>query len=633
MVTRKNTHEDEVFARAQLEELQSMGIVRRVEVHALKLVSPWSVVTNAAGKRRLIVDLRLLNDVLEKPQPVRLYGLREAVAAFRPDTVWAKTDVEKGFYHIPLHPSARPYVAVRVGPDHYWFVGLPMGLSHSPRVFIKSTMPLVGAWNALAPGIMSVVPYVDDFLFAVRESRITPREWTALSLRIQATAAARGWTLSAAKSVWTLATTVEFLGFLLTNDRGTLRIALPAKRRTNMLALVRKLSARVRRGSKIDARSVARVAGMLTAASAALARGLALAAPLSQWAAATARRHKSWSTPATPPAALLEHLDTAKAVISALGGDGRPVVTSPPAWVVTTDASPWGWGATMRPTARAPPSSREAEVQARWAPAESERHTNWRELCAMIRALEALAVHRGALAADAPPTTVAMRGDNQVAVAVAAKLSSPSAPLRALALQLADTLQRHNMTLTRPTWVPGAEIPREDALSRGWTDKRRKMEWPMATAAVSATLALLVDGRRPAIDRFATATNAVAPRFNSLHWEPDVEAIDALQQDWAAESGLQWINPPFNLMPRVLQKLVAETPAEAIVVAPTWPARSWYQTLNHMAEKSVPLPACAATTPDDAPWSSGAASQWTMRAFYVTNRSARRPSSGTSTSY
>ena len=48
------------------------------------------------------------------------------------------------------------------------------------------------------------------------------------------------------------------------------------------------------------------------------------------------------------------------------------------------------------------------------------------------------------------------------------------------------------------------------------------------------------------VDRFATHTHIVCPRFNNWFWCPDTGGIDAFSQsDWSVCNN--WCNPPFRL--------------------------------------------------------------------------------------
>jgi hypothetical protein len=91
------------------------------------------------------------------------------------------------------------------------------------------------------------------------------------------------------------------------------------------------------------------------------------------------------------------------------------------------------------------------------------------------------------------------------------------------------------------------------------------------------------------VDRFATHTNALCPRFNSWYWCPGTGGIDAFcQPDWSESNN--WCNPPFRLIGRLIS-LVRELGAVATVIVPVWPGQPWWHQLcpdgSHLAPDVV----------------------------------------------
>ena len=94
-------------------------------------------------------------------------------------------------------------------------------------------------------------------------------------------------------------------------------------------------------------------------------------------------------------------------------------------------------------------------------------------------------------------------------------------------------------------------------------------------------------GRRPNLDAFADeATTKVPGRFYSARWSPNSLGVDALAQKWEApvssdgSAPLLYINPPFELMGRVVRKLREEQP-DCVVIVLRWP-RWWVNHLRAM---------------------------------------------------
>ena len=77
-------------------------------------------------------------------------------------------------------------------------------------------------------------------------------------------------------------------------------------------------------------------------------------------------------------------------------------------------------------------------------------------------------------------------------------------------------------------------------------------------------------GLQPTVDAFASEKNKRFPR----HWE------NAFQEDWSSE--ILWANPPFSMLPDVIDKICLEQ-ARGILVVPEWPSQAWYHVLGAIA--------------------------------------------------
>ena len=82
-------------------------------------------------------------------------------------------------------------------------------------------------------------------------------------------------------------------------------------------------------------------------------------------------------------------------------------------------------------------------------------------------------------------------------------------------------------------------------------------------------------GLNPSIDCFATSTNTKCPKFISRE-------EDSLRVPWRSDETL-WLNPPWPLWPRALEKLDKTTSA-AIAICPAW-NKPWVRKLVGMASR------------------------------------------------
>lgn len=183
--------------------------------------------------------------------------------------------------------------------------------------------------------------------------------------------------------------------------------------------------------------------------------------------------------------------------------------------------------------------------------------------------------------------SLAIQSDATTAIAAWVRRSSPSPHINMLAWRLHLMLDLLGSSLASATHVPGLENMDPDEASRRWLAGREKLEWPLtATALQSAYLRLTGAPPHPAtVDAFASSGNAKFPAFWSFKPDPRAEATDAFAQTWSKRH--LFVNPPFELMDKVVDRLHRQRPVSALILTPEWPNRPWWQALDKMCPKSL----------------------------------------------
>jgi len=242
----------------------------------------------------------------------------------------------------------------------------------------------------------------------------------------------------------------------------------------------------------------------------------------------------------------------------------RPIQRRPETAVVWTDASKSGWGGV------AEVNGERYEAKGFWQPHERLLHINVLEMRAkwLVTLSCASVLHH---------RHVRYWGDNTAVTAVATKWASRSPVLMdetRMLFQVLDSLDASNAEFWLSTHlnVDADRLSREDDRS----------DWQLHPGVFRD-----LDARwgPHTVDRFATENNAQLARFNSAWCQPSSEGVDAFAQtNWATERN--WCNPPWALLPRLVQLLRA-TGAAATVIAPDWPAQAWYQQLTEMASTTL----------------------------------------------
>ena len=146
-----------VFVEEAVSELVSS---KRVVQTPFKpwVVSPLSVSTNKSGKKRLILDLRLLNKLIWK-QKIRFEDWKIASEYFEKDSFCFKFDLSKGYHHINIFPGHQTFLGFCVKGKYYCFSVLPFGLSSAPYIFTKVLREMVKYWKSHC---IKIVMFLDD---------------------------------------------------------------------------------------------------------------------------------------------------------------------------------------------------------------------------------------------------------------------------------------------------------------------------------------------------------------------------------------------------------------------------------------------------------------------------------------
>ena len=169
--------------------------------------------------------------------------------------------------------------------------------------------------------------------------------------------------------------------------------------------------------------------------------------------------------------------------------------------------------------------------------------------------------------------------DNMNVVQIVKKLYSKSPMLHdELSLFMAELSALNARCILR--WVESARNP-----SDYWSRVMYASDWSLTHEAFSWVCEAL--GARPTIDRFAQPHDHVVDRWNCPYEYPSSEATDAFTQSWKFE--INWLNPPWALAAKCLQKLLLEPDAAAIILLPSFDGM-YTPLLKQLSAKMVELP-------------------------------------------
>eukprot|EP00873_Tetraselmis_striata_P036552 jgi/Tetstr1/456816/TSEL_043490.t1 len=170
---------------------------------------------------------------------------------------------------------------------------------------------------------------------------------------------------------------------------------------------------------------------------------------------------------------------------------------------------------------------------------------------------------------------VLLHEDNQAVCSVLAGLTSRSPAMMAELRKLWYLLDSNGVHI-RARYIRSAANVWADRLSRHLDSDDWQLD-PVLFAELEAMWGA------HSVDRFASALNAMLPRYNAAWLDPGCEAVDSLHlsdAEWRRENN--YCNPPWPLLPDLVQKL-RQSGAAATVVAPRWEGKVWHQALTEMA--------------------------------------------------
>ncbi len=565
-------HFDQLLAQGLTEQYDPASHGSKAEFAAV--VNPLHVVSKADGSLRPILDPTNtgVNACME-PLPCPLPALGTLLHNLPANGYLGKRDLASGFHHVKLAPAARRYMAFRhpvTNALQRWVV-LPFGASQSPPIFVELTSAARDIFQAECDRLglqVRIYVYVDDFMLLGRTHADVVGAFGVLD-RIGAELGLE-WKLSKDQGRDTPLQQLELLGMLFDTVSMEMRIA-PQKRAryaTDVQTLLSEASATAARS--VQRTALHSVVGKLTFLARACRWGPAFLQSLYD-----ALYHPGSIPPrrATLSPAAVEDLQWWERLLGTSGspwdGVSRCVVSDinlvrgeflgPDGAVVFTDASGKGFGAAWD----------EAEVQGAWGESEAPLHIAWRELTAVLRALETWAPSLSG-------RRVLIRCDNTQAVAAVAYGSTRVPEGRPIARRIAELAVQHGFEV-RAEHVAGVDNGRADRLSRQLTAGRdqdlRLRPCTFRQLRAAAKLSPEVDcccdakgaNRQPGCSAYYSGSNSVIGR----------------EQELAGR--VLWAFPPWALVGEVLDTVLRarqlDQGTQAVVLVPRFEERAWFRRL------------------------------------------------------
>ena len=193
------------FVESAISELISLEFITAV-------INPSSVSIQKSEKKRLILDLRHVNQYLFKSE-FRCEDVSIAREVLNPGDFMFSFDLKSGHHSVEIFPEHRQYLSFSwifsSGFTRYFkFSALPFGLSSAPYLFTKLLKPLLRKWRTEGK---SIVVFLDDRLGAAADytkARVS-------SSSVHADLLKSGFVLNKKKCLWESTQVITWLGTVI----------------------------------------------------------------------------------------------------------------------------------------------------------------------------------------------------------------------------------------------------------------------------------------------------------------------------------------------------------------------------------------------------------------------------------
>jgi hypothetical protein len=589
-----------------LDEMTRKRAIRRIaptssEFHRPAHYLPVFPVAKASGGHRLVVDARSLNEHLEAV-PFRCETINTAASLVMPNDFLFGWDLADAYLTLPLHPSQR-HLCRLIAPDHsvYEVLVVFFGAAPSPRIFTEmADVPL----RLLRAQGLRLSSFLDDSLLATVANQEQAAQQLSLAL---GTFLDLGFAVHPRKLRLSLSHSATHLGATL--DSHAMSVRLPAAKLQRMRRLTRSFT----RAATAPARTATlgqlyETIGFLNWTCLALVEGPLHLRPLNRWRSEFLRALSpcgSWRRVSTtllpsPPADVLTALSwfASRTARDAWAPLGRLSPLPPPTrWTLTTDASPYGVGATLQRshpadhsasnnTDSTPPTTPVVwQFHGQLSPTDQQQQQNVREARALEIALQQL-LH-------APPvqlldrrkrfTPLQVQTDNRTLVSHINRSGGRSAQVSTVAERILRLAFQQRVLLVA-TYIPAALNTTADRASR----LLAASEWalhPTVWARVCSQFGT------PTLDLFASSRHHLCPRWVSPAVHAEAWATDALRLHWPSLRSERAIAvPPVPLIgPFLASLLSARHRPPVMLVAPFWPGCRWWPLLAALLQQPPTL--------------------------------------------
>ena len=493
----------------------------------VRLISNFFLVPKPGIKLfRLVVDLRPLNTISRMIKRIRLETLENFLPFLRKGDLLCTLDLKDFYLHFLIRMKDRDLVAIEWKGRILMFTTLTFGWKESPYLATK-IMRIVISYLRSQGFLLS--NYLDDLICVVaniKETDYLQRGQTKINNLVNIIRSL-GLEIQDSKSQLQPLHSVLYLGLII--DTLKMMVLVPKKKLRDLY----KMMAISLKEEFLSRRFLAKIAGKLNSISLGFIPARWCARPFHDCVGRLMDKNQMNFHFWKEKVLVTEEVKKVAEFFlkNAKHWNGKTFQTDEVFVILETDSSKNQFGAVL---------NSEEIIQDFWSEQEMEKHINWKELKVVLIAIQKWIN----ILKD---KKIVIKIDNRVAYYYLKKAGGKIEELNFLTREIHWICFHNNIQIQQVIWVPTEENYLPDLLSRGMD----VIDWEL-----SQEVFLMIEKKfccKMEVDRFASDQNTKLQRFNALNRITGkfAEAIDCFSQNW--KGVMNWVNPPFNLIPRVLR--------------------------------------------------------------------------------
>lgn len=527
--------------RKHIEKLLLTGAVIECSPTKNQFISRIFLAPKPDGSCRLILNLKRLNKFVNTKH-FKLEDHRTVTKLLTPSCFLASIDLKDAYHLVSVNKSYRKYLRFKFDNKLYEYTCLPFGLNSCPFVFTKVMKPVLAFLRN--KNFLSNL-YLDDFLLigkTFQDCVVNVFETTTILEKL-------GFIINKKKSQLTPKQKLKYLGFEYNTVEMTLQV--PKNKQVKIQVLLSKFKI----GHKYKIRQFSKLVGKLVSVCPAIRYSWVYTKRMERAKFLALRASKGdYDSFMQLPSSLKNDFSWWKFHLSSFN------FIKPQKFVleIFSDASLSGWGIV----------SNNKKSHGFWSFKDKKKHINYLELLAASFGLKCFAKNLF-------NCNILLRIDNTTAIAYINRMGGVQYPhLNKLARSIWQWCEQRNIWIVA-SYINTSLNTQADTESRRLTPQTEYELSNIVFQDICTHLSV------PKIDIFASRTNTKCKFFISWFPDPEAIAVDAFTVSWSSLDFYAF--PPFNLMGKVLQKVISDK-ARGIVIAPNWPTQSWFPLFMSLCE-------------------------------------------------